>query len=120
MDDLPENLIERLRAYMPMPTMLLLNRPLTLSEARRVADRQSQALARLLSDRRPSVAIERISELDDIIFDFLPPGELAALSGATDWISGHWVISLNEADDLWDARFTVAHEFKHILDDPLR
>lgn len=105
---------------MPVPTMLLLKRPLTRNEARRVAERQSRTLIKLLGGRGPSVDIERISELDAIIFDFLPPGELSALSGATDWINGRWVISLNETDDLWEARFTVAHEFKHILDDPLR
>jgi hypothetical protein len=118
MEELPSNLIERLRSYMPVPTMLLLKRPLTMVEAKQVADRQIEKLAQLLGDQGPRVDIERIAELDEIRVEFLPPGELSRLHGASDWVNGQWVISLNEQDDLWDARFTVAHEFKHILDAP--
>jgi Zn-dependent peptidase ImmA (M78 family) len=41
-----------------------------------------------------------------------------AVSGATDWAKGTWVIVVNGAEPETRQRFTIAHEFKHILDYP--
>jgi Zn-dependent peptidase ImmA (M78 family) len=37
-------------------------------------------------------------------------------SGAAHWVSGRWVIVLNAAEPVSRQRFSLAHEFKHILD----
>ncbi len=38
------------------------------------------------------------------------------LSGASGWQDGHWLVAINKKDSLTRRRFTLAHEFKHILD----
>jgi predicted transcriptional regulator len=40
------------------------------------------------------------------------------VSGCTDWAKGTWVIVVNGAEPGVRQRFTIAHEFKHILDYP--
>ena len=37
-------------------------------------------------------------------------------SGMSHWDGQAWVISLNAADSLTRQRFTLLHEFKHIID----
>ncbi|MBX7268827.1 ImmA/IrrE family metallo-endopeptidase [Micromonospora sp. Llam7] len=61
--------------------------------------------------------VELIAELPDIEVEVLP--ELP-LSGATDWVRDHWHVQINADDSLWRCRSTLAHEYKHILDDPFR
>jgi Zn-dependent peptidase ImmA (M78 family) len=39
-----------------------------------------------------------------------------ASSGATRWIKPHWVVLLNGLEPPTRQRFSLAHEFKHILD----
>ena len=39
-------------------------------------------------------------------------------SGLTHWNGGTWVIGVNRNDSRTRRRFTLAHEFKHILDHP--
>lgn len=39
-------------------------------------------------------------------------------SGLTHWNGGTWVIGINRNDSRTRRRFTLAHEFKHILDHP--
>jgi Zn-dependent peptidase ImmA (M78 family) len=38
------------------------------------------------------------------------------VSGCTDWAKGSWVIVINGAEPPLRQRFTLAHEFKHIID----
>jgi Zn-dependent peptidase ImmA (M78 family) len=42
----------------------------------------------------------------------------APASGATQWSQGRWLILLNGADPAGRQRFSLAHEFKHVLDHP--
>jgi Zn-dependent peptidase ImmA (M78 family) len=42
----------------------------------------------------------------------------APVSGATQWSHGRWLIILNGSEPLGRQRFSLAHEFKHILDNP--
>ncbi|MGH2554569.1 MAG: ImmA/IrrE family metallo-endopeptidase [Actinomycetota bacterium] len=40
------------------------------------------------------------------------------VSGSAHWAKGRWVIVLNGAEPLVRQRFSLAHEFKHVLDAP--
>ena len=40
------------------------------------------------------------------------------VSGCTDWAKGTWVVVINGSEPETRQRFTIAHEFKHILDYP--
>jgi Zn-dependent peptidase ImmA (M78 family) len=117
MESSPTTIIDTVRSLMPSRTLYLLARPLTEAEARVVAERQAAKLLRLLGITKPSVEIELIMELPDIEVEVLPD---LPLSGSSDWTHDHWHIQINADDSLWRCRSTLAHEFKHILDDPFR
>ena len=42
------------------------------------------------------------------------------MSGSAHWDGGFWVISVNGTEYTLRQRFSVMHEFKHILDHPVR
>lgn len=91
------------------------DRPLTMREAYGVAERQAtRLLSRTNVDVGP-VPAEIISELS-----FVQVEARASLpaSGATRWIKPRWVILLNAYEPLVRQRFSLAHEFKHLLDHP--
>ena len=52
----------------------------------------------------PRVQVERMSP--------------APVSGATQWSHGRWLIILNGSETRGRQRFSLAHEFKHVLDNP--
>lgn len=109
--------IDRVRQLMPMRTLDIISRPLKASEARIVAERQAHLLLRLLGITKPSVDIELIAELPNVEVEVLSG---LALSGYSVWQDDHWHIHINADDSLWRCRSTLAHELKHILDDPFR
>jgi len=110
-------IIDTVRSLMPTRTLHILARPLTEAEARVVAERQVAKLLELLGITKPSVEVELIAELPDIEVEVVPN---LPLSGSSDWIRDHWHIHINADDSLWRCRSTLAHELKHILDDPFR
>ena len=110
-------IIDSVRSLMPTRTLSILGRSLTEAEARIVAERQVAKLLELLSITKPSVDIELIAELPDIEVEVVAN---LPLSGSSDWIRNHWHIHINADDSLWRCRSTLAHELKHILDDPFR
>ncbi|MGW3993910.1 ImmA/IrrE family metallo-endopeptidase [Amycolatopsis sp. NPDC004772] len=112
-----KSIIQEVRSIMPTSTLHLLERPLTEREARTVAERQAAKLLELLEISKPSVAIELVIDLPEIEVEVV-----AGLpwSGHTTWQRGLWHVQINENDSLWRSRATLAHEFKHILDDPFR
>ncbi len=110
-------IIDRVRLLMAMRTLDIISRPLKASEARIVAERQADLLLRLLGITKPSVEIELVAELPNVeveVSSDLP------LSGYSIWQGDHWYIHINATDRLWHCRSTLAHELKHILDDPFR
>src|SRR5262249_49420047 len=111
----PESIIDQVRALMPVATMHLLCRPVTGHEARVVAERQAMLLLRLLEITKPSVEIELITELPDIE---AVVGQNMPESGTADWHATHCLIRINASESLGRCRATLAHELKHILDDP--
>ena len=56
-----------------------------------------------------------IANLPRVQVDRLSP---IPVSGSAHWIRSRWVIVLNRSEPLVRQRFSLAHEFKHILDNP--
>src|ERR1700722_12406169 len=88
-------------------------RPLTQSEAYRIAELQAGRLIKLAGVTEPSVPDGVILDIPKIQVRFMKPWPV---SGCTDWTGSMWTIALNAAEPLVRQRFSLAHEFKHILD----
>ena len=113
MDQDPRTILQSLRALVPA-------RGLQHHEALGVAERQAMRLLVLLEQREPPVAVGLIAELPRIEVRVLPNRDLAGLSGMSQWLKqqSHWLIAINRDDSQTRRRFTLGHEFKHILDNP--
>lgn len=106
---MPEiNVITAVRDIVPI-------RPLTLPEALRIAELQATKF-RLLAGATDSALPEAaISGLPRVQVERIFP---APSSGATQWSRGRWLIVLNGAEPPGRQRFSLAHELKHVLDNP--
>lgn len=102
----PLSVVASLRALVP-------NRPLGFAEARRIAELQANRLLRAVDIGSAPVAEEAISELPRVSVTWAP--NLIG-SGMTSFSRGQWHIRLNSAEPFTRQRFTLAHEFKHVLD----
>ena len=90
-------------------------RPLTFAESMRVAELQAsrmRELAEVTDLALPEAAIARLPRLQ--VERMFP----APVSGAAQWSHGRWLIILNGTEPLVRQRFSLAHEFKHVLDNP--
>jgi Zn-dependent peptidase ImmA (M78 family) len=103
------NVVNELRAVMPM-------RALSLSEAYAVAELQANKLIELLDLKPPAVDIAKIAELPKIEVHLEPRHRMPTLAGFSQWSDGRWLIVVNRDCVSGRRRFTLAHEFKHILD----
>ena len=88
-------------------------RPLTRSEAMRLAELQAQRLLALSGISQPPVP--------ELIITELPRRRVRRehsfpVSGASAWSQQTWVIVLRSSEPTTRQRFSLAHEFKHILD----
>jgi predicted transcriptional regulator len=104
----PSSVIGALRELMPA-------RELQDHEARSIAERQASRFLDIFELSEPSVDVGLICELPRVrvrVEGYLPS------SGLTHWERGTWVIGVNRNDSQTRRRFTLAHEFKHILDHP--
>lgn len=90
-------------------------RPLLRAEALRIAELQAQKFLALMAITEPPVPQRIIAELPRVQVAVLRP---FPVSGATLWKSGRWLIVLNGREPETRRRFSLAHEFKHILDHP--
>lgn len=88
-------------------------RPLMRSEAMRIAELQAQRLLELSGVTSAPVPERVIAELPRVQVERVTP---FPVSGATHWASQRWVIALNGSEPWQRQRFSLAHEFKHILD----
>jgi len=92
-------------------------RPLRWHELERIAELQANRLLELARISAPAVQIEVISGLPRIevrqVVD-LPVG------GSADWVGGRWIVSVAGGDSPARQRYSIAHEFKHIVDHPVR
>lgn len=91
---------------------------ISFSDALRVAELQANTLLRLHGITTWPVPREVISELPKI--RILPSTGAADGANFWDWRSKQWIILLNRADSWRRQRFTLAHEYKHIIDHPNR
>lgn len=91
---------------------------ISFSDALRVAELQAARLLELNDVTTWPVPREIISELPKI--RILPSTGAADGANFWDWRSKQWVILLNRADSWRRQRFTLAHEYKHIIDHPNR
>jgi Zn-dependent peptidase ImmA (M78 family) len=89
-------------------------RPLSWSEAHSVAERQAALLLDLLFIAEPPVPQFVIASLPGIVVDWRQGWPT---SGMAVRASDHWRIVLRADEPRWRQRFSLAHEFKHILDD---
>jgi predicted transcriptional regulator len=99
-------------------TSLRLMRParrLTRIEARRVAERQAARLLRLRGGLDAPIAEEVISHLYRIE---VYRADLGTLSGVSHWDGVCWRITVNSRHAATRQRFTIGHEFAHIVDAP--
>ncbi len=90
-------------------------RPLTFAEALRTAELQATKLLQLSGLSDPPFPDTIISELPRVQVERIIP---APASGASQWSRGRWLILLNGAERPERQRFSLAHEFKHVLDNP--
>lgn len=101
-------IISAVRALMP-------RRALEDHEARSVAERQAQRLSELLDLTGPVIDLGLIASLPRL--DVRTRAGLP-VSGFSEWSRSRWVIAINEDDHSTRQRFTLAHELKHVFDNP--
>jgi len=102
------NVIRELRDLVPI-------RALTWVEATQVAERQATRLLELTQTNSAPVAETIVSAQPRIQVERIVPSPVA---GATQWSRGRWLMLVNGSDPDGRQRFTVVHEYKHILDNP--
>jgi len=94
---------------------LIPSRDCDFDEALAVAERQATKLADLLRARDGSfdgIQLHHIAELPriQVVYDSLP------VSGMSYWNGQTWILAIAASDTPARQRFTLLHEFKHILD----
>jgi len=95
---------------------LVPRRPLTTPEAMEVAELQAIRLLALSGIDGPPVPESVIANLPHIEVERMKP---SPVSGAAQWSRGRWLVVLNGNESPGRQRYSLAHEFKHILDNPL-
>lgn len=88
-------------------------RPLTYGESVRIAELQATRLLAMSGIDQPPVPETVITDIPKIEARRMSPWPV---SGCTDWAKATWVIVINGSESKVRQRFTLAHEFKHILD----
>ena len=109
----PKSILQSLRALVPA-------RALQHHEAQGIAERQATRLLAILDQHEPPVDVGLIAELPRIEVRVVAGRDLAGLSGMSQWLKEHgrWLIAVNRDDSQTRRRFTLGHEFKHIIDNP--
>ncbi|MGO4452562.1 ImmA/IrrE family metallo-endopeptidase [Arthrobacter sp. RAF14] len=82
------------------------------AEALRVAELQAAKMLQFMDITSGSVPVELVGELPKIRIEYVQ----APVSGASFWSGEKWIIQLNQHESWTRQRFTLAHEYKHIID----
>jgi hypothetical protein len=116
------NIIDKVREIIPA-------RSITQSEALILAERQASLLLKLLDVQAVPVDVFKISELPGVEVQVKPRHEMPAIAelaqtsevgGVTHLRrDGSWLLTINREDTIGRRRFSLAHEFKHVLDHPV-
>lgn len=107
----PATALNPTRSVMASLRTVTPHRDLTFDEALKVAELQAAKLADLcLNDR--GIHDQDIAGLPRITVTY----EDLAVSGMSHWNGQTWVISIAKGDSRARQRFTLLHEFKHIVD----
>ncbi|WP_157488941.1 ImmA/IrrE family metallo-endopeptidase [Pseudofrankia sp. DC12] len=117
-----DNILTKVREVIPA-------RAITQGEALILAERQASLLMRMLDIREVPVDVLRISELPNIEVRVKPRHEMpeiaalpetSEIGGVTQVMpDGRTVFTINREDPVGRRRFSLAHELKHLLDDPI-
>ncbi len=90
------------------------NRQLTWTEETAVAARQANRLRQLHQQTRTlAFDIDIIATQPRLRID---ADSYLSMAGSSHWTGSHWQILVNETDHPLRQRFTIAHEYKHIID----
>jgi Zn-dependent peptidase ImmA (M78 family) len=91
---------------------LIPQRATDFDEAKKIAELQANRLLGLFEITVGAVPSEIVRNLPRIrvVYEDLP------VSGASHWSGMHWIITLNKGEAPVRQRFTLMHEFKHIID----
>lgn len=84
-------------------------------ESRRIAEQQASRLLSLMRVGEPPVPEQIIEYLPRVRVRWV---DAKSLSGATRWSKGRWTILVNRNETWGRQRFSMAHEFKHVIDGP--
>jgi Zn-dependent peptidase ImmA (M78 family) len=103
-----KGLLDELRALAPQ-------RPLTEREAYGIAERQALRLLKLSDITSGPVPSEIVAGLPYVKVHVR---RLANSSGGSKWIKPRWLIVLNSFEPSVRQRFSLFHEFKHVIDHP--
>jgi Zn-dependent peptidase ImmA (M78 family) len=107
----------REQSVLALMRALVPSRPLTPSEALRIAELQANRLLHHFDIETIAVPEEIVSELPRVrvVREIGLP-----VSGAAHWNGRYWVITLNADEPAFRQRFSLMHEFKHVLDHTTR
>jgi hypothetical protein len=105
----PRDLVKQLRTLVPL-------RPLTLSESYTLAERQASQALDLVGITEPGLTVSWLLDLPRVEVRLAPRHRMDRLSGMTTFSHGRYLILINQNDAHARRRFTLAHEFKHLLD----
>src|SRR5262249_33408685 len=92
-------------------------------QANSVVERQAAKLLDIFDIREAPVDVSLIAELPRVEVVVRPAREVVddrghQLSGKTEWVKSRWIIKINRDDSPTRPRFTLAHEFGHVLEHP--
>lgn len=88
-------------------------RRLGYSESLRIAELQANRFLELFDVAGPVVPSELVTDLPRLVVRHQAD---VPVSGSAHWEAGRWVITLNAGEPETRRRFSLMHEFKHIVD----
>lgn len=94
---------------------LVPSRALSYEDSLRLAERQAARLLQMAGISEPPVPEALVASLPRIQVERL---RHIPVSGSTHWVRGHWLIVLNAGERQTRQRYSLMHEFKHVLDNP--
>jgi Zn-dependent peptidase ImmA (M78 family) len=105
------------RSVLALLRGLVPRRPLTYHEALRIAELQANHLLEHFDVDTSAVPDEIVTDLPRIRVE---RERQLPVSGAAHWNGRYWVITLNANESQLRQRFSLAHEFKHVIDHTTR